>query len=134
MRNRPNMQIFKEFAFDAAHLLDFLPEGHPCTRLHGHSFRVEVVIDGQPDENGMILDLGKVEEELSRVRSELDHTYLNEIEGLEKPTLERLTQWIWQRLEGPLGGLSQITIRRDTSREGCTYFGPNGETRPRSGS
>jgi len=125
------MQIFKEFVFDAAHMLEFMPKGHPCARLHGHSFRVEVVIDGQPDENGLVMDLGDVEEELKRVRAELDHSYLNEIAGLEQPTLERLTQWIWRRLEGSLGRLSEITIRRDSCREGCTYFGPNGEARPR---
>lgn len=134
MHNRPNMQLFKAFNFDAAHKLDFLPEGHPCTRLHGHSFQVEVVLNGQPDENGMILDLGTVEEKLNHVRSELDHTYLNDIEGLENPTLERLTEWIWQRLDGQLSGLSEITIRRATSREGCTYFGPNGKARPRGAS
>ena len=131
MRNRPTMQLFKEFSFDAAHKLDFLPQGHPCARLHGHSFQVEVVINGQPDENGLIVDFGTFEEELGRVRAELDHMYLNDIAGLEKPTLERLTEWIWQRLEDRLVGLSEITIRRDSNREGCTYFGPNGESRPR---
>ena len=119
------MQIFKEFVFDAAHMLTFMPEGHPCARLHGHSFRVEVVIDGQPDENGLVMDLGDVEGELKRVRAELDHSYLNEIAGLEQPTLERLTEWIWQRLEGSLSGLSEITIRRD-DKQTITEYRING--------
>jgi 6-pyruvoyltetrahydropterin/6-carboxytetrahydropterin synthase len=118
------MRILKQFSFDAAHYLPHAPEGHPNRRLHGHSFRVVVCLDGMPDaETGLIRDFGEVNEELSTVRDELDHRFLNEIEGLEKPTLENITLWLWTRLQTPLPELARIEIHRDSCGEACVYEG-----------
>jgi 6-pyruvoyltetrahydropterin/6-carboxytetrahydropterin synthase len=86
------MRIYKEFLFEAAHHLpnSFAP-GHPNFRLHGHSFRVRVTVEGKPDEQGLLMDLGVLYEHLARVRDKLDHRYLNEISGLENPTLENIS-------------------------------------------
>jgi 6-pyruvoyltetrahydropterin/6-carboxytetrahydropterin synthase len=117
------MEIWKEFSFDAAHLLPNVPEGHKCRRLHGHTYTVRIYVRGTPDENvGWIIDFADIKQAFDPIRERLDHYYLNEIEGLENPTAEMLARWIWQRLEQRLEGLSRIEIQ-ETCTSGCTYEG-----------
>ena len=119
------MRIYKEFTFEAAHYLPSAPPGHPNSRVHGHSFRVRVTLDGEPDEKtGLIMHLDDVEAALADVHEALDHRFLNEVEGLSQPTLERITLWLWDRLHNRLPGLAEIEIARDSCREGCIYRGP----------
>ncbi len=119
------MRIYKEFTFEAAHFLPSAPPGHPNARVHGHSFRVRVTIDGEPDEEtGLVMHLDDVEAALADVHEALDHRFLNEVEGLSQPTLERITMWLWDRLHNRLPGLAEIEIARDSCREGCIYRGP----------
>jgi 6-pyruvoyltetrahydropterin/6-carboxytetrahydropterin synthase len=119
------MRIYKEFTFEAAHVLPSAPIGHPNARVHGHSFRVRVTLDGEPDaETGYVVHFDDVEAALAGVREALDHHFLNDIEGLEAPTLERITVWLWDRLHNRLPGLAEIQVARDTCREGCIYRGP----------
>jgi 6-pyruvoyltetrahydropterin/6-carboxytetrahydropterin synthase len=116
-------EIFKEFAFEAAHRLPFAPEGHKCARLHGHSFRVEVHVAGEVDpELGWIMDFADVKAAFEPIRDQLDHHYLNEIEGLENPTSEVLARWIWQRTLPALPSLTRIVVR-ETCTSGCVYTG-----------
>jgi 6-pyruvoyltetrahydropterin/6-carboxytetrahydropterin synthase len=89
------MKIHTERTFEAAHSLPFMPEGHKCRRLHGHSYWVTVEIDGYPDDNGLMVDYG----EIAKIVDELDHRHLNEIAGLEKPTTENVVGWIRARVE-----------------------------------
>jgi 6-pyruvoyltetrahydropterin/6-carboxytetrahydropterin synthase len=119
------MRIYKEFTFEAAHFLPSAPLGHPNSRVHGHSFRVRVTLDGEPDEKtGVVMHLDDVEAALADVREGLDHRFLNEVEGLSQPTLERIAMWLWDRLHNRLPGLAEIEIARDSCREGCIYRGP----------
>jgi 6-pyruvoyltetrahydropterin/6-carboxytetrahydropterin synthase len=119
------MRIYKEFTFEAAHFLPSAPPGHPNARVHGHSFRVRVTIDGEPDDKtGVIMHLDDVEAALTGVHEALDHRMLNEVEGLSQPTLERIAMWLWDRLHNRLPGLAEIAIARDSCREGCIYRGP----------
>jgi 6-pyruvoyltetrahydropterin/6-carboxytetrahydropterin synthase len=119
------MRIYKEFTFEAAHFLPSAPPGHPNSRVHGHSFRVRVTLDGEPDEKtGLVMHLDDVEAALADVHEALDHRFLNEVEGLSQPTLERITMWLWDRLHNRLPGLAEIEIARDSCREGCIYRGP----------
>jgi 6-pyruvoyltetrahydropterin/6-carboxytetrahydropterin synthase len=119
------MRIYKEFTFEAAHFLPSAPPGHPNSRVHGHSFRVRVTIDGEPDETtGLVMHLDDIEAALADVHEALDHRFLNEVEGLLQPTLERITMWLWDRLHNRLPGLAEIEIARDSCREGCIYRGP----------
>jgi 6-pyruvoyltetrahydropterin/6-carboxytetrahydropterin synthase len=115
-------EITKEFVFDAAHFLPHAREGHPNTRMHGHSFYVEVALRGRPDaEKGWIRDFAEVERKIDDVRQRLDHRLLNEVEGLGVPTLENLCRFIFQRLAPLLPGLYRVTVRRPSHRESCTY-------------
>src|SRR5499426_1784492 len=105
------MRIYKEFGFEAAHFLPSATQGHPNARVHGHSFRVRVTIDGEPDDKtGLVMNLGDVEVAIDDVRDALDHRLLNEVEGLTQPTLERIATWLWDRLHNRLPGLAEIEV------------------------
>lgn len=119
-------EIFREFAFEAAHRLPNVPEGHKCSRLHGHSYRVQVAVIGAVDPTlGWVMDFGDIKDAWRPLDTALDHFYLNDLPGLENPTSENLAVWIWQRLQDALPGLSSVTVR-ETCTSGCTYRGPNG--------
>ncbi|MGH8398993.1 MAG: 6-carboxytetrahydropterin synthase QueD [Gammaproteobacteria bacterium] len=117
------MEIFKVFHIEAAHRLPNLPVSHKCSRLHGHSFRVEIHISGesQPD-TGWIMDFADLKAAFTPVFELLDHRYLNEIPGLENPTSENLARWIWQKLKLYLPQLSKVVIA-ETCTSGCVYRG-----------
>lgn len=117
------MEIFREFTFEAAHRLPNVPEGHKCARLHGHSYKVVVHVEGDVEpQAGWVMDFGDVKRAFKPIEAELDHYYLNDIAGLENPTSEVLAKWIWERLIGDLPGLSAVTVR-ETCTSGCTYRG-----------
>ena len=119
------MRIFTDFTFEAAHHLPHsFPDGHVNQRLHGHSFRVRVTLEGRPDpRTGLITDLGAVKAATDSAQDALDHRYLNDIAGLELPTLETLAMWLWRRIAPELPALAQIGIYRDSCGEGCEYQG-----------
>lgn len=117
------MDIFKEFTFEAAHRLPHVPEGHKCARLHGHSFRVELHVRGPVDPaTGWVMDFADIKRAFQPLYDQLDHNYLNEIEGLANPTSEHLARWIWRRLRPTLPELCRVVIH-ETCTSGCIYQG-----------
>lgn len=123
-RYNPGMEIFKIFMIEAAHRLPNVPPGHKCARLHGHSFRVELKVEGEPGaDTGWIMDFGEVKSAFQPIYDRLDHHYLNDIPGLENPTSENLAVWIWQALKPALPALSEVTVH-ETCTSGCRYRGP----------
>ena len=117
------VRLVREFTFEAAHLLPNVPEGHKCRRLHGHSFRVELVCEGEIDPHtGWLIDFADIKLAFQPLRERLDHHYLNEIEGLENPTAENIARWIWQRLEPVLPQLTQVNLA-ETCTSRCEYIG-----------
>ena len=124
------MELYKEFSFEAAHLLPHVPEGHKCRRLHGHSFHVRVTVRGPLDPTlGWVMDFADIKRAWAPLHEALDHRYLNDIPGLENPTSERLAQWIWRRLAPDLAGLAAIEVR-ETCTSGCLYRGEDERNRP----
>ena len=120
------MRIYKDFQFEAAHFLPSAPEGHPNARIHGHSFRARISVDGEPDpKTGLIMNLSDLETALKDVQGALDHRLLNEVDGLGVPTLERIAAWVWNKLANRVPGLAEIEIARDSCSEGCIYQGPD---------
>ena len=120
------MELFKVFQIEAAHYLPNLPPEHKCSRMHGHSFRIEIHISGDVDpELGWVMDFADVEAACEPVHGELDHRYLNDIEGLENPTSEVIARWIWARLKPALPGLSEVKLW-ETCTAGCVYRGEDG--------
>ena len=116
------MRIVKSMSFDAAHFLEHDPDARPYARLHGHSFMMEVEIEGEPAaDTGWVVDFGDVSEALDRLREALDHRLLNEIAGLERPTLENICQWAAKELSPDFPGLRQVRVSRPSNGETCIY-------------
>lgn len=117
------VSLWKEFRFEAAHRLPNVPAGHKCARLHGHSFRLEVHLDGPVDSRtGMLVDYADIKAAFGPLHEQLDHHYLNEIPGLENPTSENIVCWVWERLKPALPELSRLVLR-ETCTVGCVYEG-----------
>ncbi|HEX7831533.1 MAG TPA: 6-carboxytetrahydropterin synthase QueD [Thermoanaerobaculia bacterium] len=117
------VELVKDFRFEAAHFLPNVPEGHKCRRVHGHSFRGEIAVRGPVDPHlGWVIDFAELRKAVDPLVHRLDHYLLNEIEGLENPTAERLSIWIWQQLAPQLKGLHRVTIE-ETCTSRCHYFG-----------
>lgn len=117
------MDIFKEFTFEAAHRLPNVPAQHKCARLHGHSFRIRITVSGEVGaDSGWVMDFADIAAAFDPIYRQLDHYYLNEIDGLENPTSENIAHWIWTRLKQTLPALSEIEIR-ETCTSGCVYRG-----------
>ena len=119
------MDVFKEFTFEAAHRLPNVAPDHKCARLHGHSFRVAVHVEGGVgDESGWVVDFADIERAFTPLHEQLDHRYLNEVAGLDNPTSELVAVWIWDRLATTLAGLSKVVVR-ETCTAGVEYLGPS---------
>ena len=116
-------EIWKEATFEAAHRLPFVPEGHKCARLHGHSYRVRICASAPLDpKGGWVRDFADLTGAFEPLRLQLDHYYLNEIPGLENPTSEVLAHWIWERMKAKLPSLEQVTLF-ETCDARCEYRG-----------
>ncbi|MCP4500137.1 MAG: 6-carboxytetrahydropterin synthase QueD [Deltaproteobacteria bacterium] len=117
------MEIYKQFTFEAAHLLPNVPEGHKCARLHGHSYRITIRVTGPVGEkSGWIMDFSDIKDAWQPLHNQLDHYYLNEIRGLENPTSENLSVWIWETLKPTLPELCEVEVS-ETCTSGCSYRG-----------
>lgn len=117
------MEISKLFTFDSAHKLTGVPSGHKCSNLHGHTFTVEIHVCGDVDRRtGFVIDFADIAQAFGPICDQLDHKYLNDIEGLENPTSENIAKWIWVRLKPNLSDLSRIVIK-ETPNAGCSYIG-----------
>ena len=119
-----HVSLSKTIHFEAAHWLPTFPEGHKCRRMHGHSFVVEVIVEGEVDEaTGYLIDFGEVKAACQPIEDQLDHRLLNEIEGLENPTAEMLARWIYDRVKPTLPLLSRVRVR-ETCTTAVEYAGP----------
>ena len=106
-----SMTITQAFTFEAAHHLPHVPETHRCRRLHGHSYRVELRLEGEVDAHtGFVVDFFEVEKVFQPLLERLDHHLLNEIEGLENPTAENIALWIHTRVKPALPMLVAVKL------------------------
>jgi len=118
-------ELSKQFRFDAAHTLERAIETESSRRTHGHSYRAEVTIRGEPDKaSGMVMDLGLFARALEETRAALDHRFLDEINDLGPAMMENLSAWIWRRLAPSVPRLARVTIYRDSTGDTCAYHGP----------
>lgn len=117
------MEIFKEFTIEAAHRLPNVPDGHKCGRLHGHSFLIVIHVRGEVSpSDGWVMDFSDIKLAFQPLYDQLDHHYLNEVEGLSNPTSENLARWIWDKLSPTMPTLAQVVVR-ETCTSGCIYRG-----------
>lgn len=118
-----NVRLVRKVGFEAAHRLPQVPAGHKCERLHGHSFVVEIIVEGPVDEStGWFIDYAQIDQAWAPLEEILDHHYLNEVPGLENPTSEVLCRFLWQRLVVPLPQLTKIIVH-ETCNAACEYEG-----------
>ena len=105
------IELRKTVQFEAAPLLPRLPKSHKCRRLHGHSFKVDIVVSGDCDPKlGWLMDYADITAAFKPIWRKLDHRYLNEIPGLDNPTSEGIAEWIWKRLKTKLPLLTEIVV------------------------
>ncbi len=117
------MELRKSFQFEAAHALPNVPPDHKCRRLHGHSFVVEIVVEGPLDPQfGWVMDYADIKAAFKPFWEQLDHHYLNEVPGMENPTSEVVAVWIWDRLKPLLPLLTEIVVA-ETCTAKCVYRG-----------
>ena len=94
----PKVRIAREYTFDAAHWLPKVPDGHKCKNLHGHTYRIELVVKGECQlSKGWFMDYADLDAYMTPLLEILDHNCLNEIDGLTNPTTEVLAHWILER-------------------------------------
>ena len=117
------VRLVREFRFEAAHRLTSVPPGHRCGALHGHGYRIEVALQGPVDpQAGWLIDFGDIDAAWRAVCARLDHVVLNEVPGLENPTCEHLTRWIWEALLPALPQLERVVVW-ETADARCEYAG-----------
>ncbi|MCM5678901.1 6-carboxytetrahydropterin synthase [Schlegelella sp. S2-27] len=114
-------ELTQRFYFEAAHTLQRTVDAAPSRRVHGHTYLAEVAVRGQPDPaTGMVMDLGYLRRALEPLRDALDHHLLDEVPGLERPTLEGLCTYIAQRLSTTVPRLAWVKVWREASGDSCT--------------
>jgi len=117
-------RLTKDFLFEAAQTLPNVPPGHKCRHMHGHSFKLEITVEGERDPHtGWVYDHAKISQAMKPLMEQLDHGYLNEIEGLENPTIENMCEWFWNKLSPQLPGLAEIVVH-ETPTARCSFRGP----------
>ena len=118
------MIIARSFEFQAAH---HLPR-HPgkCHRMHGHSYRLEVICEGPVDpDSGMVVDFADLRKWVeSQVIDVVDHQVLNDF--MENPTAENIVAWMWERLQGGDVPLKELRLH-ETSSCWVAYRGPDAD-------
>ncbi|MCP4611722.1 MAG: 6-carboxytetrahydropterin synthase QueD [Planctomycetes bacterium] len=123
------MEIYKAFTFDASHKLPNVCEGHKCGNIHGHTFRTEIHVSGPIDKHaGWVIDFTDIQKLFNPLLKQLDHNYLNDIEGLGNPTSENIAIWIWKQLEPELSSLKEnIELKKivvqESPNSGACYTG-----------
>lgn len=117
-----HVHVWRRFRFEAAHQLPQVPAGHKCGRMHGHGF--EVILHADQDLAGadMGIDFDQLESVWAPLHAQLHHACLNDIPGLENPTSEMISAWVWRRLKPLVPALSWVTVY-ETSSAGCHYDG-----------
>lgn len=111
------MRISRTYTFQSAHRLPHVPDAHKCSRLHGHTYSVDVELVGPVDPAlGWVCDFERMDVAWKAIGEPLDHRYLNEIDGLENPTSEVISVWLWRRLFTYFGTLLSRVIVHENGR------------------
>jgi 6-pyruvoyltetrahydropterin/6-carboxytetrahydropterin synthase len=107
--------IWRRYVFESAHQLPHVPAGHQCGRMHGHGFEVILHAEQQVNALEMGMDYDDLDRLWAPLYEELDHVCLNDIPGLENPTSELISSWIWAKLKPQLPDLSWVTVYETAS-------------------
>jgi 6-pyruvoyltetrahydropterin/6-carboxytetrahydropterin synthase len=117
------VEIACEFGYEAAHWLPNVPVGHKCQKLHGHSYRLVVTVEGPVDPIlGWVIDFADVRGAVEPFIGVLDHSLLNDL--IDNPTVENQLRWLWEKIT--LEGMSRLVLS-ETESTSATYYGPDDE-------
>ena len=97
-------RIGKRFSFSASHVIGGLPADHPCARLHGHNYEVEVSLRAPAlDTVGFVRDFRELSALKEFINEELDHRHLNDVLGHDRTTTEVIAEWLynWCKMRWP---------------------------------
>ena len=121
-------RIIKKFDFEAAHYIPTFPDGHKCRNIHGHSYKIEVKLEGTYDaESGILMNFSDVKKAVMPYIEYLDHSLLNDlaekddIELLRNPTSENICLWLYQELLPKIPMLKSVLLH-ETGSSACEYF------------
>jgi len=117
------MKLTQTFYFEAAHTLKKRhTDVHTMLKsetIHGHTYYASISIEGKPNENGMVKDFNAIGLMVDYIKSHLDHKFLDEVNGLDRPTMENLCLFIAEKAK-QLKGLCEVTVERKASGDKCT--------------
>ncbi|HET8828766.1 MAG TPA: 6-carboxytetrahydropterin synthase QueD [Pelobium sp.] len=117
------MIIYKQFTFDAAHYLPNVSESHKCRKVHGHTYHLTLFFEGAISrEFGWIVDFSEIKRVVKPILNLVDHQFLNDVEGLENPTCELISVWLWERIKPLIAQLTRIELK-ETPTSGAIYEG-----------
>lgn len=116
--------VWRRYRFQAAHRLPHVPVGHKCGRMHGHGFAVILHAIQGPAEGDRRIDYDHLDDLWSPLAAQLNYRCLNEVPGLENPTSEMISSWLWARLKPALPALSWVTVY-ETASCGAMFDGEN---------
>lgn len=119
----PEIKLTKTFYFDAAHNLKLVPKEHKCSKIHGHTFRVDISVKGEIDNKyGWVMDFAEIKKFVNPIIKILDHNHLNTIEGLGNGTSEILSIWLWDKIKPLLPQLCLVEVWESKNSK-CSYSG-----------
>lgn len=113
------MKVSWKCHYDSAHYLTGVPEGHKCSRLHGHTYELTATVDGPVGEDGFVIDFADIKTAVAPLIDQLDHRLLNDI--IDNPTVERQLVWLWERIDLP--GLCELRLQEGV-KNAAVYTGP----------
>jgi 6-pyruvoyltetrahydropterin/6-carboxytetrahydropterin synthase len=114
-------ELKQHFQIESARFLPHLPTSHPCSRMHGHSFKIVLTLVGDLDpKTGWVIDYNDIQALMKTLLDKIDHRVLNEVEGLENPTSELLAKWVYDHAKKNLPQLVRVSIAETPSTE-CSY-------------
>lgn len=105
------MIIEKEFFFDAAHFLPLVAHDHKCRRLHGHTYKAIIGVEGNINEQGWLIDFADISALVKPIIKKIDHTLLNAVPGLENPTAENIAIWLFAQIKVVLPAISFVIVQ-----------------------
>ncbi|MEN0058347.1 MAG: 6-carboxytetrahydropterin synthase QueD [Bdellovibrio sp.] len=114
-------ELKQHFQIESARFLPHLPADHPCSRMHGHSFKIILTLVGDLDpQMGWLMDFNEIQKRMQPLLQQLDHRVLNEVPGLSNPTSELLAQWLYDKALPLIPALKRVTVAETPFTE-CSY-------------
>jgi 6-pyruvoyltetrahydropterin/6-carboxytetrahydropterin synthase len=115
------IELKQQFQIEAARFLPNLPASHPCSRMHGHSFKITLTLVGENHPTlGWVVDYHEITSKMKPLLDQLDHRILNDVLGLPNPTSENLCLWLYENAKGFIPELMRVTVAETPTTE-CSY-------------